>query len=456
MPPPLTPAAVVTYNGMSARRSYLGGARRRAPPAKRIWSSVNTLPAPHLRRAALLVAALLVAAVSGCGREAPSFAPGVLEVTSTPAGAAVTLDGLDTGLVTPATFDPLEAGLHEVSVGLDGWVASPAVRTVDLGYLGRETADFTLSQTGLSVSSTPPGARILIDGEDTGVVTPAIVGLPDGGTFAVSLDLDGYAVFPAGVTAVVDAGRVTVLEADAFTLRPRRTVVLEGFANVDCGPCPQMTDNLLALTGDPAYGPDRVVFIEFSVSWPNLQDPFYQANPTENYDRFFQYLVAGAPTLIADGVKLGSAVDQAVLRPAVDADLAGDPGVLVDVSLDGAASPATATVTLTALRDVDLAGQVLFVALYETGIVLATPPGSNGQTEFHHVFRDRADTLPVLGALVAGQQQAHAVALQLGGRDPATVEVVAFIQDPATLAVLQAGSTAATSRVPPLAEGMHP
>lgn len=395
-----------------------------------------------------LAGLLLLGTAGGCGREAPSFAPGALTVTSEPAGATILLDGQDTGLLTPYTFPELEAAVYGVSVHLDGWVATPAEQTVELRPLDARTVAFALSQTGLAVTSDPAGARILIDGLDSGQVTPAVIGGLAPGPVEVALALDDWLVFPTSFTATVVAGEVGDLPGDTFTLRPRRTVMLEGFANVDCGPCPQLTANLLALTSQPGYGPDRVLFIEFSVSWPNFQDPFYLANAAGNSARYTFYQVLGAPTLIADGVTLADAIDPDVLRSAVDADLGADPGVLVDVGADPTQATIPVTVTLTPLRDLDLTGQRLFVALYEDELTIVPAPGSNLQTEFHHVFRDRVDTQPVLGALTAGVPRQITLTLQRGDRAPESVVIVAFIQDPATRTVLQAGSTALSTHAP--------
>lgn len=407
-------------------------------------------------RLAAAVAVLAACGTVGCGREAPSFAPAALTVTSAPPGAAILLDGRNTGLVTPHTFLELDAAVYDVRVELAGWAAAPASRTVELQPLDRRTADFTLSQTGLRVTSTPPGARILVDGADSGLVTPAVVPGLAAGPVQIALVLDGYLAFPTSYAATVTTGQITELPEGTFVLRPRRTVLLEGFANVDCGPCPQMTDNLLALVAQPGYGPDRVLFLEFSVSWPSFLDPFYLANPAENADRYTSYRVLAAPTLFADGVKLADAVDPALLRAAVDTGLQADPGVLVDVAADPAPAQVPVTVTLWPGRDLDLTGHLLYVALYEDAVSVQPAPGSNGQTEFHHVFRDRVDSPPVLGALVAGVPVTYALTLARGDRDPARVVAVAFIQDPATRAVLQAGS----SLVPPLpaagTEGLRP
>src|SRR5690606_14868567 len=63
-------------------------------------------------------------------------------VNSTPAGAAITLDGTETGQVTPHTFDALTPGDHTVAVNLAGY--EPASQTVNVVAGSSVTAEFTL------------------------------------------------------------------------------------------------------------------------------------------------------------------------------------------------------------------------------------------------------------------------------------------------------------------------
>jgi len=64
-------------------------------------------------------------------------------------------------------------------------------------------------------------------------VTPAVVAGLTGAEVEIALALETYFVFPASVTVTVVPGEVVELPADTFTLRSRRTVMIEGFANVD-------------------------------------------------------------------------------------------------------------------------------------------------------------------------------------------------------------------------------
>ncbi|MBK8166792.1 MAG: PEGA domain-containing protein [bacterium] len=397
--------------------------------------------APALAPVSAIVALATLAA--GCGRVAPHYEPATLTVTSTPPGAAVHLDGRDTGLLTPATLAGVTPVRHLVRVDLAEWHADPDSVAIDLSPLETATVDFQLFQTGLRVTSEPAGARILVGGDDTGKVTPAVVAGLSPGTHHVSLTLDTWLCVPASLAVEVEEGLIAEVTTADLRLRSRRTVLLESFGNVNCPTCPQAAANLVAVTGREGFGPDRALFLEFSVNWPSPVDPFYLANPTENADRFMHYFVVGAPAIYVNG-RLQT---YPLVADSTAADAAGrwatDPGFLVDVEADLAAGASVpVTVTLTPLADVDLTGCVLYVALYENEVDLGAPPGNNGQSVFHHMFRDRVDVPPALGALSAGQPDVRVVSLNRGTVSPGNGTVVAFVQRAADRVVLQAGSSA--------------
>jgi len=375
-----------------------------------------------------------------CGAEAPTFDPGNIAVTSDPPGAAIFLDGQDSGFITPHTLTGLDPAIYQVTVELGDFVSDPDTVTVDLKPLDTILVGFALSQTGFRIES-PVGARILVDDSDTGKIVPAAVAGLEPGTVMVSLELDGYLVLPEEYEVTIVDTEITAIPDDTFTSRSKKTVILEGFSNVSCPPCPQMTDNLVEMAAKPEFTSDRMLFIEFSVSWPELADPFFLANPTENADRYTQYQVLGAPDLYVDGVRQANALDAAAMENSVLLALESDPGFLVNVSADFSSSTVPVAVTLEPYRDVDLTGHVLFVAIYEIEIVIEPAPGVNGQTVFHHVFRDRVDTLPELGTLTAGDHQHFDVTLNRGSAAPEDYVAIAFVQHDVNYTILQAGST---------------
>ncbi|MCB1183839.1 PEGA domain-containing protein [bacterium] len=400
---------------------------------------------PNSRKGLALVSLLCGCALLlvACGREAPVYAPGSLTVTSDPAGAAILFDGRPTGEVTPHTFTGLAPDLYRVSVALAGYLSAPASDEIDLAAGQTRDVAFALSQTALHVTSDPAGAAVLLDGDDTGLVTPAtLVGVAEG-PHQIALRLDTYLVAPLATTVDVVAGRTDTLAADTFALRPQRTVILEGFGNVDCGPCPQLTEALLALADRPDLSPDRMLYIEYSTSFPGPGDPLYLANAAENADRFELYFFFNLPILYVDGVATADYADVDGIAAEVASGLAIDPGFRIDVAADFTATTIPVDVTLDPAADVDLSGHVLFVALYEKEIDFAErglTVGSNGQSVFHHVFRDRVDVPPALGSLTAGTPQTFRVELVRGDWPLDNLTVVAFVQRNSDLAILQAGS----------------
>jgi len=147
------------------------------------------------RRRPAIVSALLLTLVCcwSCGREAPV---GELRVVSTPAGAAVLIDGIATGATTPASL-LLGVGSHRVAVSLAGHLVTPTVRDVPVTAGELATAEFALAALGsVTVTSDPAGAAILVDGSDSGYTTPSTFELVVG-EHALELRLAGYAD-PAG------------------------------------------------------------------------------------------------------------------------------------------------------------------------------------------------------------------------------------------------------------------
>ncbi len=126
--------------------------------------------------------------------------PGSILVTSTPTGAAVWLDGEETGEVTDCTLTNVPAGDHVVTVKLDGYADASMPVTVATGETAEVDLELTTLTGSLAVTSTPEGAAILIDGASTSVTTNATLDGIAVGTHTVTLKKDGYADTTADVT----------------------------------------------------------------------------------------------------------------------------------------------------------------------------------------------------------------------------------------------------------------
>ena len=136
---------------------------------------------------------------------------GTLSVTSTPAGANIFLDGTDMGTVTPAILTSIIPGTHTIKLTKPGYYDWSATVTVTAGTTTPITATLTMITGTLSVTSTPSGAIIFLDGTSTGTITPAILTNIIPGTHTIKLTKPGYYDWSSTVTVI--AGTTTPIAA---------------------------------------------------------------------------------------------------------------------------------------------------------------------------------------------------------------------------------------------------
>jgi eukaryotic-like serine/threonine-protein kinase len=137
-----------------------------------------------------------------------------LYVSSRPAGADIFINGAKQSGQTPVTL-PLAGGQYDLVLRMPGYEAySTRIQVKDNV---QTTLDVELKQkqelsrvAWAQVNSTPQGAEIFIDGNDTGQVSPARVQVPTG-THIIALRLKGYDTKRHGIE-VSDGGTVSVTE----------------------------------------------------------------------------------------------------------------------------------------------------------------------------------------------------------------------------------------------------
>jgi len=137
---------------------------------------------------------------------------GTIRVKSTPAKAAIFLDGVSTGQVTPAVLTRVAAGRdHVVLVDKEG--LNPAFARLKLAK--NETAEVKLSPTKrgkswagrtikVRVESEPPGASVVLDGSPFKQLTPVAITVPAGKASMLVVIRDGYAPWVRNVRSVPD------------------------------------------------------------------------------------------------------------------------------------------------------------------------------------------------------------------------------------------------------------
>lgn len=128
---------------------------------------------------------------------------GVLQINSTPDGAQVFLNDSETNLVTPATIKTLKVGEpQKVTLKkpkFKDW--SKTVTLVDPSPVSLTPTLEVIPVGSIKVASTPPGAKIFIDGKDSGKISPATLeDLPLSQTYSLKLELDKHRPIEERVT----------------------------------------------------------------------------------------------------------------------------------------------------------------------------------------------------------------------------------------------------------------
>jgi serine/threonine-protein kinase len=167
------------------------GAAKQAPPAEAPEKKAEAAPVVHSDKPSPLAPVERSRAPQRASSDRPAEAvTETVTVISSPAGASATLDGRpDAVCTTPCTLDATQ-GRHSISVVLGGYQVER--REFDVGPGPMELPAIVLRAPGgtLMLSSTPPGAAILIDGRPTGRATPAQIALPLG-SHRVTVQRDG-------------------------------------------------------------------------------------------------------------------------------------------------------------------------------------------------------------------------------------------------------------------------
>jgi len=216
----LTNAAVhaAEYQGISAAGTPAPGAFAAAPTAEVVeprWASPPPEPTPRstsrrrtprpqtvlkngIRVSTAVLVGLVTAVVGAAGLHYAQnwYRPGVVLVTSDPAGADVLLDGARTGQVTPAVLEGVRlAEAHEVAL------SGASVRAVTLSIRGRPGqlvarvhARLESALGDVTIASEPSGASVRLDGKPVGTAPVTLRGLRLDERHRVDLVLEGHEI----------------------------------------------------------------------------------------------------------------------------------------------------------------------------------------------------------------------------------------------------------------------
>ena len=135
---------------------------------------------------------------------------GQLRLVSTPAGAEVKVDGKPQG-TTPVTLPEMAPGAHTVVFAKAGYRNEMRNVEVERGKRAQVSAVLVSSTATLIVNSTPAGASVVVDGNDTGKLTPAQLPVTEG-SHKVALKLQGW--------HTAESGNFTLKPGESYTFTP--------------------------------------------------------------------------------------------------------------------------------------------------------------------------------------------------------------------------------------------
>lgn len=299
----------------------------------------------------------------------------------------------------------------------------------------------TINEYGtINIISNVADAKIFLDGNDTGKLTPDTVNTTVG-NHTIELRKDSYDATIKSVNVLKNS----TVELNFDLYATYKIVLIEDFANVSCVPCVTSNRILEQLTNN-TFGRNRLVAIKFPTNFPSPVDPFFLANSSDCNSRMGYYSIILAPTNIINGILKPIPSDSNDVKEKVISELAKIPQFKIDVQSNINANDFIIDITIEVkdLTGLDFSKLVLHTVVTETDIEYSTPPGSNGETKFYDVMRkilpnNQGETLASINQLGTYTFQRQ-VAINSSWLQ-SNLNAVVFIQNKDTKEVYQAGST---------------
>jgi hypothetical protein len=246
-----------------------------------------------------------------------------------------------------------------------------------------------------------------------------------------------------------------ILAASLYANAQQRLVLYEEFSGENCAPCAATNPDFWAFMTNSS-NQNKSILLKYQVNIPqNSVRPLYDQNPTEADARLSYYSVNSAPNGRLDG-RVHHASESSPGHPGYFAEAGGQDTMNAEMAIPSAfnvtVTPTVSGNTLTASISVTAASAFtgttmkLRAALVE-GLHYATPPGNNGEVDFHNVMRkmypDAAgQTFP--NTWTSGQNQTFTIS----GTIPQYVDkaadklfLIVWIQDDANKKIAQAAKS---------------
>lgn len=191
--------------------------------------------------AALAVTAIAAILIKNSSDRRPNPAFGSAYVDSEPAQASVFLNNRDLQLTTPALIDTISEGEYALEIRKNGYRPHTENITIEKGDTLRVSARL-LKETryatrgSITVKSKPAGARVSIDGIDTGLQTPCTIERVSAGRHKIQIAKNGYVT--AELTRDVRPGETTNASVNLSKVRSKeaRQAAKESYFRINVDP----------------------------------------------------------------------------------------------------------------------------------------------------------------------------------------------------------------------------
>ncbi len=221
----------------------------------------------------------------------------------------------------------------------------------------------------------------------------------------------------------------------------KQYVLFEHFTNASCVPCAQQNPVFQGNILTKNVG--NIHHIAYHSWWPGNNDPFYQYNIQENTDRINYYGVNAVPDMYMRGNHWNGG-PAAVTQNLINEDQKSGSPIRVKVSETVSGADHNVTVEVQSVGTPPTGNYVLMVAVVESDVTFATPPGTNGETYFPNVFRKfltGSSGNPISFASQGSSTSASFTYQMDPVWDSTKIYLVAFVQNTATKEVVNSGST---------------
>ena len=218
-------------NGQANR--HLAELRRRKRVDKPIKArEIHKPKKTSLVKVAAIIGAIFVITVFAAAlfrnqnaRATASIDYGYLYIDSKPTQAAVYLDNSPLASSTPINIDSISTGEHVLEIRKQGY--QPYTQTITIkGSDALSVSALLIREIGayaggsIIVNSSPSGAKVIVDGKDTGWKTPCTINDLGAGSHRIRIEKAGYR--PADLTRNIRAGQTTRVSAN-LTKAEQRT-----------------------------------------------------------------------------------------------------------------------------------------------------------------------------------------------------------------------------------------